>query len=453
MPCNTTRCPETACNATCVSFIEATCLFLSLLGAGKLLHIYLLGTPIESLGTGRNMVSTAPQWPCESFTNVRASPAVRGQRPVVIGEAEEGMRVQLTDRFCANAKSKGVQTDYFDATVPGLALRVTSNGTKAWSLLHGSPRRRVTLGRYPSLSLAAARTRAIEVKDGRSSGTIAALAETYLRSIGGLRSVREIDRRLRRDVIPVIGHIPLSELHRRDVTRVIDGKIVDAPITARRVFEDIRAMVRWAVARGDLDHNPLDGMKGPAISKPRTRVLSDSEIRSVWTGLRPDVSRVIRFCLVTAQRVGEVTGLCPSELDLASKVWVIPASRSKNGYAHQVPLSSLALKLIAEIDGQFGVSKNVVADIVWRHQQRANGHERANGDGERWTAHDLRRSALTRMAGLGVEPIVLGHVANHRTTTKAGTTLGVYIQHAYEVEKRKALELWADRLLEIISGG
>jgi integrase len=357
------------------------------------------------------------------------------------------MRVQLTDRFCASAKSKGVQTDYFDTSVSGLALRVTSNGTKAWSLLYGSPRRRISLGRYPSLSLAAARTRALEVKDGRSSGTISALTETYLRSINGLRSIREIERRLRRDVLPVIGHIPLGELHRRDVTRVIDSKIEDAPITARRVFEDVRAMVRWAVARGDLDHNPLDGMRGPAISKPRTRVLTDDEIRAVWHGLREDVGRVVRFRLVTAQRVGEVTGLSQSELDLDRKVWTIPAERSKNGYAHEVPLSSLALALLPETGG-WGVSRNVVADMVWRHQQRSNGHLGA----ERWTAHDLRRSALTRMAGLGVEPIVLGHVANHRTTTKAGTTLGVYVQYVYEEEKRNALDLWAKRLQEIISG-
>src|SRR5262249_7453890 len=195
-------------------------------------------------------------------------------------EIEDAMRVQLTDRFCASAKSTEAQTDYFDATIPGLALRVTSGGTKSWSLLHGTPSRRVSLGRYPSLSLAAARGRAVEVKDGRSAGTVAALAEVYLRSIQGLRSVGQIERRLRKDILPIIGHIQLHELHRRDVTRVIDAKLLDAPITARRVFEDIRAMVRWSVARGDLDHNPIDGMKGPPISKPRTRVLSDDEIRA-----------------------------------------------------------------------------------------------------------------------------------------------------------------------------
>jgi Arm DNA-binding domain len=144
------------------------------------------------------------------------------------------MRVQLTDRFCAHAKStEAAQTDYFDETVPGLALRVTSRGTKAWTLLYGTPRRRITLGRYPALSLAAARGAALGAKEGRTSGTIAALAEVYLKSVNGLRSASGIERRLRRDVLPLIGHVPLNELHRRDVTRVIDAKA--APIAARHL--------------------------------------------------------------------------------------------------------------------------------------------------------------------------------------------------------------------------
>jgi len=299
----------------------------------------------------------------------------------------------------------------------------------------------------PAASLAAARARAIEVRDGRTSGTVAALAETYLRSISGLRSVKEIERRLRRDILPIIGHIPLGELHRRDVTRVIDAKLSDAPITARRVFEDVRAMVRWAVARGDLDHSPIDGMRGPPISKPRTRVLTDDEVQAVWHGLfelRPDVGRVVRFCLATGQRIGEVTGLTPKELNLDRGVWNIPASRTKNGHPHSVPLSEMALAILEECgNAGFGVSKNVVSDIVWRYQIIS----------DRWTAHDLRRTALNGMAQLGVAPIVIGHVANHRTTTKAGVTLGIYIQHQYEREKREALELWANRLQAIIDGG
>src|SRR5215467_7260551 len=297
--------------------------------AGKLLHIYLVGTPDDVVGTQRRI---------------------------------DAMRVQLTDRFCQHAKSSLPQTDYFDANIPGLALRVTSQGTKAWTLLHGTPRRRITLGRYPALSLATARTLAIETKAGRTAGTVAALADTYIKSIGGLRTAGEIERRLRKDALPVIGHIPIRELHRREVTSVIDGKS-DAPIAARRVFEDLRAMVRWAVSRGDLDHNPLDGMTGPAISKPRDRVLSNDEIRRLWLALdnghSSGVALVIKFCLATGQRIGEVAGMSSVEVDLGRKVWNIPAARTKNGYPHSVPLSEMALAIIKGREG-FGISRGRV---------------------------------------------------------------------------------------------
>ncbi len=69
--------------------------------------------------------------------------------------------------------------------------------------------------------------------------------------------------------------------------------------------------------RGDLDHNPIDSMKKPAGSAPRERVLTDQEIRKLWTELpvalakSPTCQRIIKLCLITAQRVGEV-GACGS---------------------------------------------------------------------------------------------------------------------------------------------
>jgi integrase len=154
------------------------------------------------------------------------------------------------------------------------------------------------------------------------------------------------------------------------------------------------------------------------------------------------VGRAIKFALVTGQRIGEVTGMTDAELDLGRKVWNIPGSRTKNGHPHSVPLSALALSLIKEAGSGFGISREQVSSTVYDHQLGL----------DRWTAHDLRRTVLTKMAELGVAPIVLGHVANHRTTTKAGITLGVYVQHAYEREKREALELWSKRLQEIVAG-
>jgi integrase len=126
-----------------------------------------------------------------------------------------------------------------------------------------------------------------------------------------------------------------------------------ATVEANRVFEDLRAMVRWARARGDLDQNFVEGMRRPADSVIRDRVLSPDEIRAFW-GRLPDAKmqegtrRILRLCLVTAARVGEVAGMTTDELDLERRVWTIPAARSKNKRQHGVPLSDFAVELIAE---------------------------------------------------------------------------------------------------------
>jgi integrase len=383
------------------------------------------------------------------------------------------MRVLLTDRFCDRAKALGAQTDYFDENVSGLALRVTAQGVKTWTLHFGpaSKRARITLGRYPSTSLANARALALDAKasiaDGRDprggtdAMTVSDLVASYVeKHTSTLRSADEIKRRLYRNIVPVIGNVKLAELHRRDATRVVDRVAKrNAPTEAMRSFEDLRAMLRWAVSRGDIDHSPIEGMRKPSGSKPRERVLSDDEIRTLWNGLPEALARseqcqrIIKLCLVTGQRVGEVAGMSKSELDLKQRLWRLPGARTKNGHPHNVPLSPLAIELIGNGDGEQVFSNAegegtlpgaAVARTISRAQERFGIAQ--------WSAHDLRRTALTGMAKLGVAPIVLGHIANHRTTTKAGMTLSVYVQHAYEKEKREALELWAERLQGIVAG-
>src|SRR5262249_19543222 len=140
-----------------------------------------------------------------------------------------------------------------------------------------------------------------------------------------------------------------ADLHRRDAARVTDPIIGRGSLgEAEHAFADLRTMLRWAVARGDLDHNPIEGVRPPATSKPRERVLSDDEIRALWnsTAISPKVRQVLRLCLVTAQRIGEVTGLTPGELDLTRRLWSLPGARTKNGHPHAVPLSALAIELL-----------------------------------------------------------------------------------------------------------
>jgi integrase len=362
------------------------------------------------------------------------------------------MKVKFTDRFVANVKAVN-RIDYFDEGTPGLALRVSAKH-KAWTFHFtlGGKRARLTLGSYPATSLAAARARALEAKSKVESDidprlqdggamNVAMLTENYIANHvrPNVRRADWLEGRIKRNILPVIGNVRLADLHRRDAARVTDPIIGRGSLSeAEHAFADLRTMLRWAVARGDLDHNPIEGVRPPSTSKPRERVLSDDEIRALWnsTAISAKVRQVLRLCLLTAQRIGEVSELTPGELDLTRRLWSLPGTRTKNGHPHAVPLSALAIELL-------GSFTNMIPQTVARAIYRA---------GFGWTAHDLRRTVLTRMAELGIAPIVLGHIANHRTVTKAGMTLSVYVQHAYEREKREALELWADRLQGIIEG-
>jgi Arm DNA-binding domain len=232
-------------------------------------------------------------------------------------------------KFRSSAKSKGTpQTDYFDEVVSGLALRVTDQGRRSWCFVFTAPssnkRARITIGRFPQTSLAAARTIAMEMKghlaEGRdprnvsadnSAMTVSTLFASYFEKHvrPNLRSAAATERRFNKNVLPIIGGVKLADLHRRDINRVVDPILARGrQVEAARVFEDVRALLRWGVARGDLDRNPIDGMKKPATLPPRERVLSDDEIRTLWNGLpqalakSPACQRIIKLCLITAQR-------------------------------------------------------------------------------------------------------------------------------------------------------
>ena len=188
-------------------------------------------------------------------------------------------------------------------------------------------------------------------------------------------------------------------------------------------------------------------------SKARTRFLTEEEIAAVWPALsmlKEPVELALKLALVTGQRIGEVCGMTEAELDLPKAVWTIPAERSKNGEAHTVPLSDMALELIAEarstaINGRL---INRSSEAVAQALLYKIGRLPVTG----WTAHDLRRTVCTHLAKMGVPPLHIGAVVNHRQVTKSGVTLGVYVQYDYAKEKREALSLWADRLAAIVKG-
>lgn len=411
-------------------------------------------------------------------------------------------QVELTDKFCQSAKAlNGRQTDYFDTTVKGLCLRVSPAGARTWNLLYTRPadgkRARMKIGRYPEIKLGGDEGARQRAKDARAavgdggdpiaekkalaiSQNVADLIENYIsRHAMTKRTGPAIARRLRYNIASQIGPVKLSELHRRDITRCIDSiKDRGAHIEANRVFEDVRAMVRWARSRGDLDVNLVEGMRKPSMTVERDRVLSADEIRTVWAALpdadmRDSTRRVIALCLVSGQRVGEVCGMMLEEIDLDKKTWTIPVERSKNKRAHVVPLSELAVDIISEqiaaAKAQARRKKRAMSECVFpaprgsrlsmagaaaakaikKAEVKNSGSTTILGV-KPFTPHDLRRTAATHMEEIGISPFIIGHILNHVSATKSSVTSRIYARYTYDKEKREALDLWADRLLIIL---
>lgn len=167
------------------------------------------------------------------------------------------------------------------------------------------------------------------------------------------------------------------------------------------------------------------------------------------------IKLALKFLLVTAQRKSEVITAEWNEIDFTTGIWTIPASKAKNGFSHRVPLSSLALKLLAEIkkirkdDSQWLFPsersntplRGQSVDHALRRSLPVFSHVKS------FCVHDCRRTSATHMASLRISGEILSHVLNH---AKKGVPEQHFIKHGYDNEKRNALELWARKLNEVI---
>ena len=210
--------------------------------------------------------------------------------------------------------------------------------------------------------------------------------ERHAKPNKGSRTLRDDRSMLERHILPEIGAMRDVEISKRDIIRLLDLVSAKARsgvarrLTHRpnRVFELVRSIFRWAVGRDMLRIDPTLGLSRPIKKeRPRERELSPAEIRVLWRALdKAPVSRpmqrqngdlpmtratalALKLSLVTAQRIGEVTGIAMTELDLndSAPVWTLPSERSKkNDESNRVPLSPLAVQLIAEARALAGVS-------------------------------------------------------------------------------------------------
>jgi integrase len=245
---------------------------------------------------------------------------------------------------------------------------------------------------------------------------------------------------------------PAAELSRTTVVKTLDalnrrGSPAMAAATRRYGY----AAYAWAVKRGTLTANPFHGLPSAPIVR-RDRILSDHELAEIWRaadGPGP-FNRIVHMLILTGQRREEVAGMKWSELSDDLAVWTIPASRTKNGSVHIVPLSEPpreilrnALRIGEDVfPGRCGPFRGVAVG-----KKRLDDRSGVTG----WRLHDLRRTVATGLQKLGVRLEVTEAVLNHISGSRAGIT-GVYQRHTWADEKRQALEAWGKHVMDIVEG-
>jgi len=185
-----------------------------------------------------------------------------------------------------------------------------------------------------------------------------------------------------------------------------------------------------------------------------------STLNQAPDGIARGSALTLKLALATAQRIGEVCGIALTELDLndTAPMWTIPGARAKNDRPNRVPLSPIAVQLVREAimlspgsKWLFPSSKRdgpIDPHAPTKAMERAR---RAIGLSD-FRVHDLRRSAATRMAEMGIPPHTISLILNHASARSGTITDKVYVLYSYDKEKRGALSAWGSRLERIISG-
>lgn len=390
-------------------------------------------------------------------------------------------RTRLTDTAVKALRPPASgQVTHWDVTLPGFGLRIATGGSRAWIIQYrrGGRRGRVqrlTLGRYPLMSLADARTKAKEAlaavvqgddpaaekRAQREAPTFEEVAREYIEKHAKKvnRSWREKARMLEADVIPAWRSRNARDITARDVREVVDS-IADrgAPIAANRTFALIRRVFNWAAAPDRAlvpqHHNPCRGMERPAPERQRERVLGADELRRVWRALDGEDAlnaALFRLLLLTGQRGGEVRTMRWEDVDLDAALWTIPAERAKNGRAHRVPLSPQAVAILRSLprlaDSPFVFPSARAATGCRESITKAVARLRKASGVDCWP-HDLRRTVASSMTATGISRLTVSKLLNH---VERGVT-AVYDRHSYLPEIAAALNAWAAKLEQIVSG-
>jgi integrase len=364
----------------------------------------------------------------------------------------------------------------FDDDIAGFGLR-KRDGQQSWVFQYaigaGAERitRRIKIGDYPALSPAKAREEAedlhakvhlhgdpaIERRRNRieAGKTFGKLVEQYLQFKKDQlrpRSFAEVKRHLEVNAKP-LHCLPLASVDQVAIAGRLSAVAKDGTVSANRTRASLSAMFTWAMGEGIAAANPV-AKTNRREEKTRDRVLSDAELQTVWKSLEDDdYGTIVKILILTGQRVNEIAGLRWSEIAGEYDKIELPGERTKNARPHDVPIAAKVRELLesrSKVGGRDLIFGRGDGPFSGWSKAKTELDERT-GELKHWTLHDLRRSAATGMAAIGIQPHVIEAVLNHVSGHKGGIA-GIYNRHSYDKEKRQALIQWDAHVTAIIAG-
>jgi integrase len=328
---------------------------------------------------------------------------------------------------------------------------------------------------YVKLESLATNLRLSDASLSQRDAMVAVLADQKNRALvskartEGIARKVEAERVINGEFVKRWGGRPITDILPEEVATAIRAIVArGAPYSAHSAFAYIRRLFNWAIGTNEfgITTSPAERLRPTDLigrRDARDRVLADGELRDVWHAadtMGYPYGPLLQLLILTGQREREVADMRWSEVDIAVRLWTIPAERMKGRRAHEVPLAARARKLLEALprfgEGEYlfsttsgkkpvnGFSKAKVRLNKLIADQRSKASVKASMPP--WVFHDLRRTVRTHLSALPVQDLVRELVIAH---ARPGLHK-VYDQHVYREEKRECLMLWEKRLAEIL---
>lgn len=373
------------------------------------------------------------------------------------------MKAQLTDIGVRALKPATKQYKVWDEKTKGFGILIGGQA-KSWFVSFGKERRLKTLGRYPDLSLADARKKALsflgaeQVPGQAPSMTFEAAVPLFLddnyKDVRGKRTKSEAKRLLEKHFVPPFRKRPLSAITDRDVSHEL-AKLAKTPSTQLHAYRAIKVMMRWCTRppRRYIPVSPLHDYEPPGKDAKRNRILTDTELVKVWRAATGRHGAMVRLLILWGTRSGETARLQRTWLE--DGLITIPGEYTKNGRSHAIPLLPMARAIL---DAQKSNSSYFFPGRLLTEEHFNDGSwgklkaEIAKEAGvANWQIRDLRRTFRSNMAKLKVPREIAEILLNHVTGANRNDLDEIYNRYDYLDEKREALTKWEERLTTLLA--